>query len=1284
MRKRAQIKDGIYSYVYISKDYGLLITMITMTIIWGTVPAVVAVLTGRVFDVMQQLAQMKYNTQAEFLHVLLVRSLELGSVGLVQIPVQWIAITSWMLLGERQSLRIRRELLRSYLAKPMQWYDKIDDINGMYTITNRCVEEARASCAEASGVLFQSAVTALILAVTAFKFSAKLTVVTLAGAPLLALLTVVFSKFVQKYAALENEQTSSASSTLSWALNSATMVKLFGTQDLELRKFNKAVDLSKKYFVRTLICSSINQATMRFLSLMMFVQAFWYGSILIQRDEVETAAVITVFSASVLLSSSINAMLSKVVLLQKGKVACRQIAEAVNVEPEGRPNQYAFPYEVGHIIALEDQPSEIVFDQVSFNYPARPDTKALDGVSLTFRPNQITFIVGKSGSGKSTLGNLLLKFYSDYEGIITVNSTNLRGIDRSWLLQNITLVEQSCTLFNGTLFENITLSAKPVNKTAGAVKRACQMALLEKLVFDLPEGLHTKVGSGGISMSGGQQQRVALARAILRDAPVLILDEAISALDIIHRDLLMEVIRSWRADKTTIILTHELSHVLDDDYLYMMEHGQVIEQGYKSELLSNPNSRFRALNRLQNSKNERALEERRSFAIENKLEQEDDAISSTSAGDDKFDTIGSRIFSARLSAFFKDGIPQDNTLYSSPRRARRRRVVQSASIELKDFDLEVQEEQAETPPVMLALRTLMLKMFARVKIPPLVAGIGAALLSGVANPAFSYTFSRLLDGLLYVPGRHIESSYLLKWSLVVIGIASFDAVFNFLQLFLLGFVSEQCVRQLRGNMMQLVLKRDLHWISQNKSSEITALTMNDLRDLRNVTSILLSSLTSLCVLASVGLIWAIVIGWKLTLVCLSLLPLFIGVITLYGMFVQKSEVQYKTAVSQLENLLSEIVKGVKTIKCLQLEPYFQGRYATMEKYLKKQMRRRSILYGSGLAITSCLVILLQTILYYYGIRLVVTGEYDSKQLFQTFTLILFTTMSSVGLLSALPSSSRGQRAGTFVFGMLEEPLPEPDNYSAVLRKAPTNHFSREPLVVLRALNFAYPAAKDVQIYKNFNLRINQGTKVAIVGESGSGKSTLFYLICGLYPVKPASLFIDGTDICNWEMSALRKIIAVVEQKPRFFNGTIRENLVYGLEGTITDNEIYEVLAEVRIINFVRSLPEGLETRVDTNLVSGGQLQRLSIVRALLRRPTLLILDECTSALDAANANAIANVVRNSLHDITVIVITHSKQMMKMCDRIVVLKNGAVAEDGSFDDLFRARGELHRMVTTTAG
>ncbi|AGO11051.1 AaceriAFR432Wp [[Ashbya] aceris (nom. inval.)] len=1281
MKKKERVRDGLYSYVSLSKDYGLLITLIITTIAWAAVPAAVAVLTGRVFEVVQLLQQQEYSTTAEFIHELDLRTVALILVGFGQLPVQWVAITSWMLLGERQVLRMRRSLLFSYLEKPMQWYDKIDDINGLFTITNRCVEEARVSCAESSGVLFQSIITILILAVTAFKFCAKLTVVTLAGAPVLAIFTLIFSKYVQKYATLENEQTSNASSTLSWALNSATMVKLFGTQDLELQKFNTAVGLSKRYFIRTLICSSINQAIMRFISLMMFVQAFWYGSILIQRNEVETKAVITVFYACIVICGSINSMLSKIVLLQKGVVACRRVAQTIKTEPEGRPNQYAFPYEVGHIIALEDLPSEIVFDQVSFNYPARPDSKALDGVSLTFRSNQITFIVGKSGSGKSTLSNLLLKFYSDYEGIVTVNATNLRGIDRSWLLQNITLVEQSCTLFNGTLFENITLSAKPVNKTGSAVKRACQMALLEKLIFDLPEGLHTKVGSGGISLSGGQQQRIALARAILRDAPVLILDEAISALDIIHRDLLMEVIRSWRADKTTIILTHELSHVLDDDYLYMMEHGRVVEQGYKSNLMANPDSRFRALNRLQNSEKVKDGDEK-TFCVE-KSEHEDDVASSTSAADAGFDEIGSRIFSARLSALFKDGIPQDNTLYSSPRRARRRRVAQSASIELKDFDLEVQEEQTETPPVLLSIRTLMLKMFARVKTLPLTAGIISAVLCGIANPAFSYAFSKLLDGLIYNPFSPVKPSYLLRWSLIVIGIAISDSALTFLQLFLLGLVSEQCIRLLRGKVMQLVLKQDLHWISQNKSSEITTLAMNDLRDLRNVTSIFLSSLTTLIVLSSIGIIWALAVGWKLTLVCLSLLPLFAGVMAIYGRFVQKAELQYKTAVSQLENLLSEIVRGVKTIKCLQLEPYFQGRYGTLEKYLKTQMRRRAIICGSGLAITSSLVILLQAILFYYGIRLVVTLEYKSDQLFQTFTLILFTIMSSVGLLAVLPASSRGQRAGTFVFGMLEAPLPETESYSENLRETPAKRFSREPLVVARALSFAYPAATSVQVYKNLNLRIMPGVKVGLVGESGSGKSTLFYLLCGLYPVKPRSLFVDGTDICNWDLAALRRGIAVVEQKPRFFNGTIRENLVYGLEGTVTDNEIYEVLTEVRIINFVRSLPEGLDARIDTDTVSGGQLQRLSIVRALLRKPSLLILDECTSALDAANANAIANIVRNSLHDITVIVITHSRQMMQMCDRILVLKNGAVVEDGSFDDLFRARGELHRMVTTTA-
>lgn len=196
----------------------------------------------------------------------------------------------------------------------------------------------------------------------------------------------------------------------------------------------------------------------------------------------------------------------------------------------------------------------------------------------------MTFVVGKSGSGKSTLGNLLMKYYEPLRGEIIVDGHSIKALETDWIRQNITLVQQQSVLFNETLFQNIAFGRRG-QATEEDVREAVRTADLEKTLLHLEQGLETGVGSNGKSLSGGEQQRVAIARARLRDAPILILDEATSALDKKSREEVMIEMRKWRKGKTTIIITHDVSQIQDDEYVYVLETGVVVQEGYRKKLV---------------------------------------------------------------------------------------------------------------------------------------------------------------------------------------------------------------------------------------------------------------------------------------------------------------------------------------------------------------------------------------------------------------------------------------------------------------------------------------------------------------------------------------------------------------------------------------------------------------------------------------------------------------------------------------------------------------------------
>ena len=223
--------------------------------------------------------------------------------------------------------------------------------------------------------------------------------------------------------------------------------------------------------------------------------------------------------------------------------------------------------------------------QLSFAYPSRPDQLALNNASFFFPAGETSFVIGRSGSGKSTLGNLLMRFYAPGSGEISIDGESIQILDTNWLRNNITLVQQQSVLFNETIFKNIAFGRRDHGRVRKEeVKKSVETALLQNTIRDLPEGLDTLIGAGGSALSGGQKQRMVIARARLRDTPILILDEATSALDYITKSLLMEAIREWRRGKTTIIITHDISQILEDDYTYVLEKGVIIQEGYKHVL----------------------------------------------------------------------------------------------------------------------------------------------------------------------------------------------------------------------------------------------------------------------------------------------------------------------------------------------------------------------------------------------------------------------------------------------------------------------------------------------------------------------------------------------------------------------------------------------------------------------------------------------------------------------------------------------------------------------------
>lgn len=484
-------------------------------------------------------------------------------------------------------------------------------------------------------------------------------------------------------------------------------------------------------------------------------------------------------------------------------------------------------------------------------------------------------------------------------------------------------------------------------------------------------------------------------------------------------------------------------------------------------------------------------------------------------------------------------------------------------------------------------------------------------------------------------------------------------------------LQEYVTRDLRNTLYAHLQRLPLGFFVRTKTGDILARVLNDTQQTKQViTQAVTQSLQSAAVvIATLITIW--VMSWRLTLLAVVVAPILIGLLQPLLRKLRKGHRRLSNEYGEMTAVVQESVSGIRLVKSFGGETYEEMRFREGSGRYARGMVRVTRLAVLAQPITETVGTAIAVTILWVGARMVDAGGLTGSDLI-TFLILVMRMLQPLKQLSQVPTTAQQSLAAAErIFEVLDSPTESSLDHGTI---APAR-FDRA--IQFERVSFAYDAEP---VLTDVSFVAAKGEIVALVGASGAGKSTLVDLIPRFYEPTSGRILIDGIDIRQIALPALRSLIGIVSQDTVLFNDTVRSNLAYGSTGKYTDGQIEAAARAANAHGFIAELPNGYDTVLGERgtRLSGGQRQRLSIARALLVDPPILILDEATSALDTESERLVQEAIDRLLEGRTVFVIAHRLSTVAHADQILVLDRGEVVEHGTHTSLLARRGQYHRL------